>query len=466
MLLFGLLIYVLAQFAIGLWVSRRVSSDTDYILAGRSLGTTLVAFSVFATWFGAEAIVATAGAVYDGGLSGAIVDPFAYAAALLISGMLLAGVLWGQGYTTFADLFRRRYSAHVETLVVLVLLPGSILWAAAQIRAFGQILSAGSGLSVVTAISLAAVLVAAYTTVGGLLADAVTDFLQGMVVIVGLVVLVLIVAARAGGFGAAIAGLEPEHLSFLAASEDGPWKKVESIVIAICGSLVAVELISRYLGARSADVARNGTVIGGVMYLALGMVPIFLGLAAASLAARDPAFKAAVPDSEQVVAALAQYYLPSWHYVLFAGAMVSAILSVVHAALHAPAAQVAHNLLPRVMPGLDDKQRLMSVRLCVLALSIVAFGLALASDKIKQLVEYASAFGSAGVFVTAMFALFTRIGGANSAIASIVAGVGVWAAGRFALDLATPYILALGTATAAYIAVAWWEGKTVATATT
>ncbi|MBC7801747.1 MAG: hypothetical protein H7Z10_14090, partial [Gemmatimonadaceae bacterium] len=43
--------YVLAQFAIGIWVSRRVKSESDYILAGRSLGPTLVAFSVFATWF-------------------------------------------------------------------------------------------------------------------------------------------------------------------------------------------------------------------------------------------------------------------------------------------------------------------------------------------------------------------------------------------------------------------------------
>ncbi|NJO23515.1 MAG: sodium:solute symporter, partial [Sphingomonadales bacterium] len=70
--LFAIVAYVLLQFAIGAWVSRRISSANDYILAGRRLGTGLVAFSVFATYFGAEAIVASGGAVYEHGLSGAL----------------------------------------------------------------------------------------------------------------------------------------------------------------------------------------------------------------------------------------------------------------------------------------------------------------------------------------------------------------------------------------------------------
>lgn len=132
--LFAIVAYVLVQFAIGAWVSRRMASANDYILAGRRLGTGLVTFSVFATYFGAEAIVASGGAVYENGLSGALVDPLAYAAAIIIVGVFFARALWSRGLTTFADLFRERYSAGVERLVVIVLLPGSIIWAAAQIK--------------------------------------------------------------------------------------------------------------------------------------------------------------------------------------------------------------------------------------------------------------------------------------------------------------------------------------------
>ena len=139
-LLVAIVGYVLVQFAIGTWVSRRMASEADYILAGRRLGVGLVTFSVFATYFGAEAIVASGGAVYENGLAGALVDPVGYAAAIIIVGVFFARALWSRGLTTFADLFRQRYSAGVERLVVVVLLPGSVIWAAAQVRAFGQVM--------------------------------------------------------------------------------------------------------------------------------------------------------------------------------------------------------------------------------------------------------------------------------------------------------------------------------------
>ena len=81
-------------------MSRRITTDADYILAGRTLGPTLVAFSVFATWFGAEAIVATSGEVYKQGLGGALVDPFGYAIAVVLAGLVFASVLWRHGLTT------------------------------------------------------------------------------------------------------------------------------------------------------------------------------------------------------------------------------------------------------------------------------------------------------------------------------------------------------------------------------
>ena len=455
MLLTGLIAYVVLQFAIGVWISRKTSSDTDYILAGRSLGPSLVAFSVFATWFGAEAIVATTGEVYKQGLGGALVDPFAYGSALVLGGLLFASVLWRRGLTTFADLFEQRYSPAVAKLVVIVLLPGSVFWAAAQIRAFGQVLNSTSGMSLWIAISLAAVLVGAYTTIGGLLADSVTDFLQGLVVIAGLVVLAIVIAGQAGGISGVIAATDPSRLRLFAGAAESPLEKVEHVVIAICGSLVAVELISRYLGARSAEVARNGTIVGGILYCTVGLIPVFLGLAGSVLAARDPALKAQIGDAEQIVATLALYYMPTFGYVVFAGAIISAILSNVHSSLHAPAAQVSHNIILKLQPKLDARERLQTVRLTVMVLSVVAFTLALTSDRIKDLVEIASAFGSAGVIVTALFAVFTRIGGPTSASAAIIVGVGVWALGRFGLGWKAPYISALILSTAAYLVAAW-----------
>jgi solute:Na+ symporter, SSS family len=450
-LLVAIVGYVLVQFAVGTWVSRRMASEADYILAGRRLGTALVTFSVFATYFGAEAIVASGGAVYDNGLAGALVDPVGYAAAIIIVGVFFARALWSRGLTTFADLFRQRYSAGVERLVVVVLLPGSVIWAAAQVRAFGQVMDENSGMGLKSAILLAAVLVAAYSVVGGLLADAVTDVIQGIAVLAGLLILGAIVAGHVGGVSAGLAQIEPQRLKLLAA-QGSLVGTLEKIAIPICGTIVAVELISRFLGARSAEVAVRGTAIGGGIYLIVGMVPVFLGLV-------GPGLLPNVQDSEQIVAKLAKVYLPGLLYIAFAGAIISAILSTVHSALHAPASQISHNIVIRLVPGLTDRGKLWCVRLTVMALSIVAYLLSVTSERIHDLVETASAFGSAGVFVTALFALFSRFGGPASAYTSVAAGMLVWAGGKYALNLTAPYLLGLSAALVGYVGVGLLEAR-------
>ncbi len=446
----GILGYVLIQFAIGAWVSRRMTGDQDYILAGRSLGGGLVAFSVFATWFGAEAIVASAGEIYTNGLIGGLTDPLGYGVAVILVGLLLAGPLWRRGIVTYADMVRERYSPDIERLFVLILLPGSVLWAAAQVRAFGQVLGSTTGLELSTAIFVAAVLVGVYSVVGGLLADAITDVVQGIAVIIGLVVLVVFIVAALGGVEASFARIPAQRLSLTSAAVENPLALVEKLAIVFCGSLVAVELVSRFLGARTATIAAFGTLTGGMMYLAVGLLPVFLGLV-------GPMLLADLPEPEQIIPKLAEAYLPPIGYALFVGALVSAILSVVHAALHAPAAQLSHNIVTRALPHLSSRGRLHSVRLTVLALSVVAWVLAGSVETIKELVELASAFGSAGAIVVALFGLFTRFGGPSAAVVALLAGSLVWAGGRFLLDLPAPYLTALASALFGYIATAIGE---------
>ncbi|MBS0242197.1 MAG: sodium:solute symporter family protein [Proteobacteria bacterium] len=450
LLLAAILAYVVVQFAIGAWFSRRMHSEQDYILAGRSLGPHLVAFSIFATWFGAEAIVASAGEVYSKGLPGALTDPFGYGGAVLIVGLLLAAPLWRRGIVTYADMVRQRFAPAVEKLFVIVLLPGSVLWAAAQIRAFGQILASETGMTLSTGIFLAAVLVGGYSVVGGLLADAITDVVQGIAVIIGLVVLTVFIAAHFGGIGPALSSVPPERLAF--AGDESLWLKLEKLAIVICGSLVAVELVSRFLGARSAHVAATGTVVGGLMYIALGLLPMFLGLVGPTLVPN-------LGEPEQIVPKLAEAHLPPLAGALFIGALVSAILSVVHAALHAPAAQLSHNVVLRFLPTMSAEGRLMSVRVCVLLLSVVAWSLARTVDTIKELVELASAFGSAGAMVVAVFGLFTSFGGPYAALGALVTGSLGWAGARFVFGLETPYLIALAASFAIYIAVGMLEAR-------
>jgi Na+/proline symporter len=145
--------------------------------------------------------------------------------------------------------------------------------------------------------------------------------------------------------------------------------------------------------------------------------------------------------------------------VAFVGAIISAILSAVHSALHAPASQVSHNIVVRLVPGVSEHGKLWAVRMTVMGLCVVAYLISVSSQRIHDLVETASAFGSAGVFVTALFALFTRFGGPASAYTSVLAGMLVWAVGKYGFNLTAPYLLGLLAATVGYVAVALAESR-------
>ncbi len=445
--LIGIGAYLVVQFAFGMLVSRRIASESDYLNAGRRLGVTLAAFSIFATWFGAETVVGAAGSIYSDGLSGGSADPFGYGLCLIVLGLVVAAPLWRRKYTTFGDLFRERYSPGVERLAVLLMVPTSVLWAAAQIRAFGQVVSASSDLEVSIAISAAAAFVVVYTIAGGLLADVVTDFVQSIAVVAGLVVLLVLVAGSQGGVGELVSSIDPARLALFSTAEATPLEILEAWAVPVCGSLLAVELLSRILGCKSAATARNATLLGAALYLVVGIIPVTIGLA-------GPSLVPGLEEPEQLVSLLAQRHLSTFLYVLFAGALISAILSTVDSCLLAAASLVSHNLVVPLRPSLTERQKIASARIGVAVFGVAAYVIALYAGGIYELVATASAFGSAGIFVVGMFGLFSRVGGKQSAYAALVAGVVVWVAGEYWLAWSTPYVIALAAALAAYLAAA------------
>jgi Na+/proline symporter len=442
-ILLGVLAYIALQFAVAMWVSRRIRTETDYILGGRQIGLTLGAFSVFATWFGAETVLGSAGRVYGDGLSGAQGEPFAYALGIVIMGLFFAVPLWRRGLVTFGDLFRDRFSPGVERLTVILLVPGSVLWAAAQVRGFGQIMDTTTGLGVFPSITLAAVIVVLYTAVGGLLADVYSDFVQGIAIVVGLAAMFVVILFELGGPVQALAGIEGARFAPMG-SEQTLLAFIEQWAIPICGSLVAVELISRVLACKTANVARTATWIGGVGYLVVALIPVFFGLVGPQLAP-------GLGEAEQVVPTLAQRYLPAVIYVMFAGALISAILSTVDSALLAAASLVSHNIVLRLKPGMSETAKVTWARVGVAMLGLVAYILAVRSEGISELVELASAFATAGIFIALVFGLFTGWGSAPSAYAAIIAGGLVWACGKFALGLEAPYVCGVVAALLAYV---------------
>jgi Na+/proline symporter len=437
-----ILAYVASQLLIAFWFSRRRNNtEEDYVVAGRSLGPWMTLFAVFATWFGAETCIGAAGQAYERGLSGVLSDPFGYTVGILLAGLLFAAALWKRGLLTLADLFRNRYGPGVERLAAIIMIPSSLMWAAAQVRAFGQVLSSASELGLFVAITFAAAVVIAYTVTGGMWANAVTDFVQGIVLVLGLLVLG-IAFAGAGGFDQ-LAALPPERFDFM---HERSWPDaLNTIAVPIFSTIAAQELAARMLAARSPQVARHATVAAGVLYLVMGAIAVIIGLGAS-------AYIGGEHDHEQVLSRFAQAQLPMPLYILFLGALVSAILSTLSGALLVAGALAGHNLVKPLFPGMSDAQRLRTDRLGVLFFGVLAYVIALASDSVYGLVQQAAALGSAGILVMMVFALWGgRFGGPASAYGALLAGTGTWLFGEHVLGLSGAYLASLAAALVTYV---------------
>lgn len=436
--LIGLFVYVSIQFAIGIWVARRIRDRADYLLAGRSVGLFFATLSIFATWFGAETCLGSAGAIYDEGLAGGRADPFGYTVCLIGMGLFLAARFWRAGIVTLGDLFRERYSTVTERVTVLVMIPTSILWAAGQLRAFGVVLAHVAGVEVLVGLLVATVIVTVYTSLGGLKADIITDCVQGIALMIGLVLLLFVGIDAAGGWGEAWRSIPAERLSWVGPGESW-WVRLDTWAIPIIGSLVGQELVARMLACRSADVARRATLVGAGVYITVGSIPVILALVGPSLVAD-------LDEPEQYLPALAAAHLPLILQIMFTGALVSAILSTIDSTLLAVSSFVSQNLVPRAFNArLSDRGQLLISRGGVILSGVIALLLAVQSESIYDLVVAASSFGTAGIVVITLFGIYSGLGGPKTAIATVIAGVVLPPTYEDGLALEAPYIASLAS---------------------
>lgn len=442
--LIGISIYVVGMLVMGYYVSKRIKTDDDYFLAGRSLGPFLATFSIFATWFGAETCIGTAGSVYTHGLSGSRADPFGYSFCIFIMAIFFAKVLWNKKITTIPDLFRERFSPSVEKIAAIVIIPSSIIWAGAQIRAFGQIIHSMTDMNVTVAVSVAAGVVVFYTVFGGLLADAYNDLIQGFAIICGLIFLLVAIVLANGGVGASMDLIDPSRLTFRGSGDVSIWAKLEVWMVPIMGSVMSQELVSRVVASKSPTIARNSAWRAGFIYLFVGSIPVLIGL-------MGPMQMPNLSQPETLMPLLAKAHLSYFFYIVFVGALVSAILSTVDSTLLSASAVASHNLIYPVTKNLTEKKKIIFARATVLISGVIAYAIAFTSESIISLVELASTLGGPIVLVITVFALFVPKGNTTSAVVGIFSSLGVWILTNFFVEVDAPVILTVSTCAVGYL---------------
>ena len=206
-LVWFVVVYLAVTIAIGLWAARRVSNSKDYLVAGRKLPLYMSVATVFATWFGAETVLAVSSTFLKEGLRGIVADPFGFSLCLILVAVFFARAFYRMDLLTIGDFYRKRYGGAAELVTSLCITISYLGWTSAQMIALGLVFNtlSGGAISMPTGIMLGAGCVLVYTLFGGMWSVAFTDIFQTVIIVAGLLYLAWLLAGMAGGAGAVIA---------------------------------------------------------------------------------------------------------------------------------------------------------------------------------------------------------------------------------------------------------------------
>ena len=431
MLLTLVIFYLLVTIAIGLWAARRVKNTADFAIAGRHLPLVMIVTTTFATWFGSETVLGIPAKFVQGGLNGVVEDPFGAGTCLILVGLFFAAKLYKMTLLTISDYYRERYGRSVEVVCSLIIILSYLGWVSAQVTALGLVfnLLSDGAISVPLGMVLGTASILAYTLFGGMWSVAVTDFIQMIILVVGLAIIAVFAAKLAGGADKVLAlATQKDLFKFL---PEPSFKQISFFIAAamtmMLGSIPQQDVFQRVMSAKNVDAATKGPVIGGVCYILFAFVPMFL-VVSALIIMPETAAALIKDDPQKVIPTLVMTQMPFVMQVIFFGALLSALKSTASATLLAPSVTFVENIWRQFYPRISDQQELRTMRISVLVFSacVCVYAIASQGTPIYDMVSGAYQITLVGAFVPLVAGLYWRRATTQGAVFSIMLGVLAW----------------------------------------
>jgi SSS family solute:Na+ symporter len=432
------IVYLLVTIAIGLFAAKRVKNSSDFAIAGRHLPLAMIVTTTFATWFGSETVLGIPAKFVNSGLNGVVEDPFGAGTCLVLVGLFFAAKLYRMTLLTISDYYRERYGRVVEVSCSVIIMLSYLGWVSAQVTALGLVFNilSGGAIGMPLGMAIGVVSILAYTLFGGMWSVAITDFIQMIILVLGLAILAVFAGQQAGG---------ADEVLKLALSKDlfhfWPEPNFHDVVFffaaaitMMLGSIPQQDVFQRVMSANSLKAATRGPVIGGLCYILFAFVPMFL-VVSALIIMPEKAAQLVAEDPQRVLPTLVMEQMPFVMQVLFFGALLSAIKSAASATLLAPSVTFTENIWRQFHPHMSDQQGLKAMRVTVLVFSglVLTYAIAMQGTSIYEMVSGAYQVTLVGAFIPLVFGLYWPRATTQGAVFSMVLGILTWV-----LFLATP----------------------------
>jgi len=417
----GVAIYMVIMIGVGLYASRKTHTVAEFMVAGRSLPLWLCSVTVMATWFGGAMLLGGAGAAYGEGMFGVVVDPWGGALALFLVGFFFARMFRRLRIITVVDFMEQRFGKVAGVGLTITTLFANVLWVASMLVAFGTIFETLTSIPMQTGIIVGAIVIFTYTAVGGMWAVALTDFVQMIIIMIGLGILFTVVLIDVGGWSS-ISARFPEHTFRMIPLENTGEQWLHYLrawtIIGVV-DISAQTLFQRIAAAKSERVAQNSFYIGGFGYLFFGLIPVMLGIIG-SVTMPDLA------NPETIIPELAKVHLHPVAIAIFVGALLAAIMSTADSALLASASILSKNVLPLVKRDPSPRLSLLVARWAIPVFGFISIFVALKIKVVFNLMVDSNMLGLAAIIVPFIMGVWWKKANRTGALSAMAVGITTW----------------------------------------
>lgn len=411
--------YMVAMMVVGAIVSKsQIKNAKDYMVAGRRMGLFMVAFSLSANNIGGGCTTGLAQKAFgEWGMSACwyvlaasiAMIPLAYFAPKIRKTMAV----------TIPEVVGRRFGKFSANFTGLLSVLSLFCLTSSQIAASGGVINALiPTIPLNVCLIFAGIVIILYTTMGGMIADQISDLVQFAIIIVGLAIATPIVMSKAGGWSAISAMLPGEKLNF---TQIGWASIIGYILNYFCTFLAGPEMVSRFETAKDEKTARNASLLSAVLMAAMSIFPTLLGLAAFALKDQLPAL---AENGSNAMMVITGAYAPGITTGLISAAIICATMSSADSNLLCMSTMVINDLYPGFggKKKLSDKQTIFATRACNVIAAVIAMIISLAGVSIVTMNTFAFGIRCAGPFAAYGLGLAIPKATKNSGIFSILAG--------------------------------------------
>lgn len=417
---------------VGKIASKKVSNSDDYLIAGRGAPLFLIVGTVFATFWGGGTIIGATGSAYNNGIFGVIEDPFAAGLALILIGVFFVKILRKLKIRSIGELYNYRFGPITGYLASAVMIPTYVIWTAVQFLAISKILNVLFDINFTLSYIVSILVVVTFTYMGGIVAVVWTDFIQMIIILIGLVSILIIGINTVGGIETVINNTPKGYWNFLP-SEKGfrPWVGYIAMWVGMgLGNIPSPDIAQRAFMAKDEKTAKNGMIIAGGLYWTIGFIPIILALVGITLV-NEGVLEANlfIEDSELLIPFLAKLLLGPVGLGIFVSSLISAILSSASTSLFATAVLFSNDIYKPIViskgkKNTNNDDRILKVtRLFVIMVGILAGICGLASNNIYDLTIFAFTLQFGVLFFPFVMALKSKKVNTYGIIAGMVGGL-------------------------------------------